>query len=72
VVSLINDDDETAYGEEVSDLVLCCQDNFSLIVSKTKKLSVDYRTRRAEHSPIHGAVVEWVESFKFLCVHISK
>ena len=34
---------------------------------------MDYRKRRAEHNPIHidGAVVEWVESFKFLGVHIT-
>ena len=35
---------------------------------------VDYRKRRAEHIPIHidGAVVEQVESFTFLSVHITK
>ncbi|XP_064869722.1 protein Niban 1-like [Oncorhynchus nerka] len=34
---------------------------------------VDYRKRRAEHAPIHidKAVVEQVESFKFLGVHIT-
>jgi hypothetical protein len=37
----------------------------SLKVSKTKKLIVDYRKRRAEHAPIHidRAIVERVESF---------
>jgi hypothetical protein len=41
---------------------------------KTKELIVDYRKRRAEHSPSHiyRAVMEQVESFKFLCVHITK
>ena len=40
---------------------------------KTKELVVDYRKRRAELAPIHidGAVVERVESFKFLGVHIT-
>jgi hypothetical protein len=35
---------------------------------------VDYRKRRTEHVPIldDGAVVEQVESFKFLAVHINK
>ena len=35
---------------------------------------MDYRKQRAEHAPIHidGAVEEWVESFKFLSVHITK
>ena len=39
---------------------------------KTKEMIVDYRKRRAEHAPIliDGAVVEQVESFKFLGVHI--
>ena len=34
---------------------------------------VDYRKRRTEHAPIliDGAVVEQVESFKFLGVHIN-
>ena len=34
---------------------------------------VDYRKRRTEHAPIliGGAVVEQVESFKFLGVHIT-
>ena len=35
---------------------------------------VDYRKRRTEHVPIliDGAVVEQVERFKFLGVHINK
>ena len=52
-----------------------CQDNnLSLNVRKTKEMIVDYRKRRAEHALIliDGAVVEQVESFKFLSVHISK
>ena len=34
---------------------------------------MDYRKRRTEHSPIliDGAIVEQVESFKFLGVHIT-
>ena len=34
---------------------------------------VDYRKRSTEHTPIliNGAVVEQVESFKFLGVHIT-
>ena len=45
--------------------------NLSLNVIKTKEMIVDYRKRRAEPSPIliDGAVVEQVESFKFLGVH---
>jgi hypothetical protein len=41
--------------------------------SKTKELIVDYKKRRAEQAPINidGAVVERVESFKFIGVHIT-
>jgi hypothetical protein len=40
---------------------------------KTKEMIVDYRKRRTEHDPIliPRAVVEQVESFKFLGVHIT-
>ena len=51
-----------------------CQDNnFSLNVIKTKEMIVDDRKKRTEHAPIliDGAVVEQVESFKFLGVHIT-
>ena len=68
VVGLINDNEETSY-REVRDLAVWCQDNnLSLNMSKTKELIVDYRKRWAERAPINinGAVVEWVESFKFL------
>ena len=72
VVGLITDNDETAY-REVRELAVWCQDNNSLNVIKTKELIVDYRKRRAEQAPINinGAVVELVESFKFLGVHIA-
>ena len=56
------------------DLAVWCQDNnLSLNVSKTKELIVYYRKRWAEQAPINidRAVVERVESFKFLCVHIT-
>jgi hypothetical protein len=74
VVGLITDNDETADREEVRDLTVWCKDNnLSLNVIKTKEMIVDYRKRRTEHTPIltDGAVVEQVESFKFLGVHIT-
>jgi hypothetical protein len=42
-------------------------------VIKTKARIVDYRKRRIEHSPIliDRAVVEQVERFKFIGVHIN-
>ena len=33
---------------------------------------MEYRKQRAEHAPIDGAEVEWVECFKFLGVRINK
>ena len=51
VVSLITDNDETAYREEVREMAVWCQDNnLSLSVSKTKELIGDYRKRRAEQA----------------------
>ena len=61
--------------EEVRDLAVWCQDNnLSPNVSKTKELILDYRKQRAEHAPIdiNGAVMERVESHKFLGVNITK
>jgi hypothetical protein len=58
----------------VRDLAVWCQDNnLSLNVIKTNEMIVDYRNRRTKHTPIliDGAVVEQVEHFKFLDVHIT-
>jgi hypothetical protein len=74
VVGLITDNDETAYWEEIRDLTVWCKDNnLPLNVNKTKEMIVDHSKRRTEHSPIliNVAVVEQVESFKFLGVHIT-
>ena len=72
VVGLINN--ETAYREEVRDLTVWYKDNnLSLNVIKIKEMIVDYRKRRTEHALIliNGAVVEQVDSFKFLGIHIT-
>jgi hypothetical protein len=47
--------------------------SLSLNMIKTKEMIVEYRKRRTEHAPIliDRAVVEQVESFKFLGVHIT-
>jgi hypothetical protein len=74
VVGLITDNNETAYREEVIDLAMWCQDNsLSFNVIKTKEMIVDYRKKRTDHASIliDRAVVEQVESFKFLHVHIT-
>jgi hypothetical protein len=75
VVGLITDDDGTAYREEIRDMAVWCQDNnLSLNVIKTGEIIADCRKMRAEHAPIiiDRAVVEQVESFKFIGVHITK
>uniref|UniRef100_A0A4W5MJ42 Reverse transcriptase domain-containing protein n=1 Tax=Hucho hucho TaxID=62062 RepID=A0A4W5MJ42_9TELE len=74
VVGLITNNDETAYREEVRALGVWCQENnLSLNVNKTKEMIVDFRKQERAHPPIHidGTVVEKVESFKFLGVHIT-
>ncbi len=76
VLGLINNDDETAYLDEVERLTSWCQDNcLSLKVSKTKELIVDFRKRQQRpYTPlmISGTPVERVSSFKYLGVNISK
>ena len=60
VVGLINNNDKTAYREEVRDLAVWCQNNnLPLNIIKTKEMIVNYRKRRTEHAPtlIDGAVV---------------
>ena len=74
MVGLITDNDETAYREEVRDLIVWCKDNnLSLNVIKTKEMILDYWKKKTAHASIliDGAVVEHVESFKFLGVHIT-
>ena len=74
VAGLITDNDETAC-REVRDLTMWCKENnLSLNVIKTKQMIFDYRKRRTEHAPIliDRAVIEQVESFKFLGFHVTK
>ncbi len=75
VIGLITDNDETAYREEVSTLTKWCQENhLSLNTDKTKELVMDFRRQSREHTPvtIDKTPVERVNSFKFLCVHITE
>ncbi len=76
VLGLINNDDETAYLDEVERLTSWCQDNcLSLNMSKTKELIVDFRKRQQQpYTPlmISGTPVERVSSFKYLGVNISE
>ncbi len=75
VIGLITDNDETAYRAKVSTLTKWCQENhLSLNIDKTKELVVDFRRQSREHTPItiDKTPVEWVNSFKFLGVHITE
>jgi hypothetical protein len=69
VVGLSTDNDET-FWQEVRDLAVWRQDNLYLNMNKTKELIVNDRKRKGEHAPSHigGAVMDRVESFKFLDV----
>jgi hypothetical protein len=53
--------------------VWCKDNNLSLNMIKTKEMIVDYKKRRTEHAPflIDGIIVEKVESFQLLGVHIT-
>ena len=74
VVGLINNNDETAYREEVRALVEWCQENnLSLNVNQTKGQIANYRRQKREHAPIlRRAAVDKVKIFKFLNEHITE
>ncbi|KAK1786882.1 hypothetical protein P4O66_017263, partial [Electrophorus voltai] len=75
VVGLINKDNESAYREEVQELVSWCKvNNLYLNVDKTKEMVVDFRRARQDHSPlaINGSSVEIVKNIKFHGVHIAE
>ncbi|KAK1783985.1 hypothetical protein P4O66_022177, partial [Electrophorus voltai] len=75
VVGLINKDDESAYREEVQELVSWCKlNNLHLNVNKTKKMVVDFRKARQDHSllTINGSSVEMVKNTKFFGVHLTE
>ena len=74
VVSLVTNNDKSAYREEVRVLGMWCQENnLSPIVYKTREMIVEFRKQQRKHVPIHieGTVVEKVESVKLLGVHIT-
>ncbi|KAL6475087.1 hypothetical protein MHYP_G00161270 [Metynnis hypsauchen] len=75
IIGCITNDDEEPYRKEVKLLTeWCAANNLSLNVSKTKELIVDFRRGSREHAPlsIEGAMVERVNSFRFLGVYISE
>ncbi|XP_028428670.1 seizure protein 6 homolog [Perca flavescens] len=67
-------DDESAYRQEVDDVVDWCRgNNLCISVDKTKEIVVDFRRGRHTPSPliIVGAEVEMVSLLKYLGIHIS-
>ncbi|XP_076605509.1 uncharacterized protein LOC143332121 [Chaetodon auriga] len=76
VIGLYNNNDESAYRDEIQQLVMwCAGNNLTLNTKKTKELIVEYRkTKGCSHTPIHidGAEIECVSSFKSLCSHTRR
>ncbi|KAK1800040.1 hypothetical protein P4O66_006547, partial [Electrophorus voltai] len=76
VMGLILDNDERAYLEEIKHLENWCQENTLLLnISKTKELIVDCSKKQERHYQpvrISGTIVERVDSFRYLGVHISQ
>ncbi|KAK1795644.1 hypothetical protein P4O66_001135 [Electrophorus voltai] len=76
VMGLTSDNDEMAYLEEIKYLENWCQGNNLLLnISKTKELIVDCSKQQEQHYQtlrINETVVERVESFRYLGVHISQ
>ncbi|KAK1787316.1 hypothetical protein P4O66_002818 [Electrophorus voltai] len=75
VVDLISKDDESAYREEVQELVSWFKvNNLHLNADKTKEMVVDFRRARRDHAPltINGSSVEIDKNTKFLYVHLAE
>ena len=71
VIGLISDDDESAYRDDVKQLVSWC--DLVLNVSKTKEIVVDFRKSKSVPSTliVNNSEVEIVDSFKCLGIHIT-
>ena len=75
VVGLINNNDESNYRDEVSQLATWCRvNNLSVNVEKTKDIVVDFWRAATQHLPliIYGAAAERVSRTKFLGVHLTE
>ncbi|KAK3548965.1 hypothetical protein QTP70_022656 [Hemibagrus guttatus] len=71
---LISKNDESAYREEVQQLIAWCKANLSLNVDKTKEMVGDFRRAHSGNSLLYidGSSVEIVKSTKFLGVHLPE
>ncbi|KAK1796313.1 hypothetical protein P4O66_009379, partial [Electrophorus voltai] len=76
LTGLISDNDERAYLEEIKHLENWCQGNNLLLnISKTKELIMNCSKKQEWHYQpvrISGTMVERVDSFRYLGVHISQ
>uniref|UniRef100_A0AAQ6IJQ8 Reverse transcriptase domain-containing protein n=1 Tax=Anabas testudineus TaxID=64144 RepID=A0AAQ6IJQ8_ANATE len=75
VIGLIRDGDESAYRQEVEQLVQwCSQNQLELNTLKTVEMTVDFRKNRLAPLPltIHNTTVSIVDSFRFLGSTISQ
>ena len=74
VIGPINNDDESAYRDDVECLTDWCErNNLELNVSKTKEIVVDFRKLKPVHAvlTINNSAVEIVDSLKFVGIHIT-
>ncbi|XP_036419410.1 cell surface A33 antigen-like [Colossoma macropomum] len=71
VVGLISNNNDSAYREEVNQIVIWC-DNNNLNLNKTNEMTVDFRRKHMVHTSltIHRNAVESVRSTMFLELHI--
>ncbi|KAK1802673.1 hypothetical protein P4O66_004309 [Electrophorus voltai] len=74
-VGLISKNEESAYREEVRELVSWSKvNNLYLNVDKTKEMVVDFRRAWRDHSSltINGSLVEIIKNIKFFGVHLAE
>lgn len=74
VVGLVSKDEESAYREEMQQLMDWCRfNNLSLNEQNTKEMTVPFRRLWSHHTPLNtkGSSVNIVKNTKLLSVHLS-
>uniref|UniRef100_A0A8C7Z516 Reverse transcriptase domain-containing protein n=1 Tax=Oryzias sinensis TaxID=183150 RepID=A0A8C7Z516_9TELE len=75
IVGCVSGGNELVYRSVIKDFVDWCERNhLCLNTSKTKEMVIDFRRRTPQFTPvsIQGSVIEVVDSFKYLGVHLNK
>lgn len=75
LTTLISDNDESAYRDEVHQLSLWCKvNNLIFNINKTKEFIVDYRKSSSDIQPLYidGVLVEQVTECKFLGITLKQ